>query len=61
MTKNIDADVFREVVETCIISDIKRKMPFIKGNDLFVQGDNCRLHIGKAKTGNHKGVPNRVI
>ena len=61
MTKNIDADVFREVVETRMIPDIKQKMPFMKGKYLFVQGDNCRVHIGKAKTGIHKGVPNRVI
>ena len=44
-----------------MIPDIKEKVPFMKGRDLFVQGDNCRVHIGRVKSGRHKGVPNYVL
>ena len=59
VTKNVNAKVYREIVETRMIPDIKEKMSFTKGKDLFVQNDNYRVHIG-SKSGRHKGVPNYV-
>ena len=61
VTRPVDADAFREIVLTRLVPDMKRKMYWCKDSDLFCQIDSATPHLGRAKVGSHKGVPNLDI